>query len=464
MRLPPLLCLALCGVLPCAPSRGQTAVQSPGPGVSPSAAANADTHEQETLLGTMWGLRPAMAANGISLTLTDTSEALGNPTGGLRQQGVFEGAGFASLAFDSGKAGLWDGFSALVSTWEVYGRGLTANAVGNLHTISSAEADRALVLFELWAEQATPDGRVSLRVGQQGADQEFLVDQYGGLFVNAHYGFPNLPSTDLPSGGPDYPLATPAVRLKLLPSDNVTVLLALFNGDPIPAGPGDDAQLREGGGTSFRTNGGALWLAEAQWARNQGSNASGLPGTFKIGGWYHSGFFADQRLDASGRSLADPASDGQPLLRHGDFSVYALADQVLARPQGGEIDGFLRIMGAPADRNLIEFSMDGGVSWKGMLPGRGDDVVGIGLEWARVGDQASKLDGDIGRLSHEPYPVRRWEAVLELTYQAAIKSWWQLQPDIQYVIRTGGGIPTLTDPTERAGEALVLGLRRTATI
>ena len=256
------------------------------------------------------------------------------------------------------------------------------------------------------------------------------------------------------------------MRLKLLPSDSVTLLLALFNGDPVPPGTPNDPQANEGGGTAFRTNGGALWFAEAQWARNQGKDAAGLPGTFKIGAWYHSGYFADQRIGADGLSLADPLSNGQPLLRHGDYSVYALADQTLWRPAGatdGGINCFVRFMGAPADRNLVEFSFDGGVTWKGIVPSRGDDTAGLGLEWARVGDEASKLDGDIARFSGEPYPVRRWEAVLEWTYQAQIRAWWQLQPDIQYVVRPGGGIAELDDPAQRAGDALVLGLRSIVT-
>ena len=212
MRLPHLTLLAVLGMLACAPALGQ----NPAPGSPPQAseanaapAADTGTNYDGNLLGGMAGLRPVIAADGLTLNLTDTSEELGNPTGGLRQEGVFEGFGFASLSLDGGKAGLWNGFSAQVSAWEIYGRGLTANALGNLHTISNVEADRALLLFELWAEQATPDGRASLRVGQQAADQEFIVDQNATLFMNAHYGFPDLPSNDLPSGGPAYPLGYP---------------------------------------------------------------------------------------------------------------------------------------------------------------------------------------------------------------------------------------------------------------
>jgi carbohydrate-selective porin OprB len=34
--------------------------------------------------------------------------------------------------------------------------------------------------------------------------------------------------------------------------------------------------------------------------------------------------------------------------------------------------------------------------------------------------------------------VRNSEAVIELMYQAQLKPWWMLQPDLQYVINPGG--------------------------
>jgi porin len=30
--------------------------------------------------------------------------------------------------------------------------------------------------------------------------------------------------------------------------------------------------------------------------------------------------------------------------------------------------------------------------------------------------------------------------VIEMTYQAQLKPWWVLQPDLQYVINPGGGV------------------------
>ena len=77
-------------------------------------------------------------------------------------------------------------------------------------------------------------------------------------------------------------------------------------------------------------------------------------------------------------------------------------------------------MGAPGDRNLVNFYVDVGVTYKRLIPGRTSDTVGLGFALARIGDTAAKLDSDTARFTGGAYPVRRHESVLELTYQAQI--------------------------------------------
>ena len=53
---------------------------------------------------------------------------------------------------------------------------------------------------------------------------------------------------------------------------------------------------------------------------------SGLPGTYKIGFWYDTGAFPDQALGTDGLSLADPNSNGNPIMHHGNYSLYAVME------------------------------------------------------------------------------------------------------------------------------------------
>ena len=195
---------------------------------------------------------------------------------------------------------------------------------------------------------------------------------------------------------------------------------------------------------------------------NQGKDARGLPGAYRIGTWYHtSARFADQQFDDNGLSLANPQSNGIPLEHASDGGVYGVIDQMLYRVPGTEdqgLSGFFRAGGVPQDRNLINFYADGGLLYKGLVPHRPDDKIGIATAVARIGDNARGLDADIRFFTGNPfYPVRSSEAVIELMYQAQLKRWWMLQPDLQYVINPGGGV--LDSDGSLRKNALVVGVR-----
>jgi len=49
-------------------------------------------------------------------------------------------------------------------------------------------------------------------------------------------------------------------------------------------------------------------------------------GTYKIGAWFHSGRFADQRFDTAGQSLASPLSSRRPRSCGGMESNSGLGD------------------------------------------------------------------------------------------------------------------------------------------
>ena len=312
-------------------------------------------------------------------------------------------------------------------------------------------------------EQLFFGGVLSLRAGQIAADDEFFVSQYASNFINATFGWPAILSADLPSGGPAYPLATPGARLKYAVSNQLSVQGAVFNGDPAGAGSGDP-QARDPSGTSFRVNDGALAILEASFATNQDIPSAGLPATYKLGVWYHSGSFSDQRFDNSGQSLAAPTSTGVAELHSGDYGVYGVVDRMLWHKDGTADQGlgaFLRLGAAPPDRNLVSFYGDIGLSLKGPFAARGDDVVGIALAEARISEAAHALDADMQRLAGSANPIRDGETSIEVTYRYQASLWWALQPDLQFVIHPGGGAAPLGNPSSpsRISDAVIFGIR-----
>ena len=282
--------------------------------------------------------------------------------------------------------------------------------------------------------------------------------------INGTFGWAGILGANMLSGGPAYPLATPGVRVAVKPTDQITAL------------PRCSPAIRPAPiATTFRRPAiatappSALPAARCGWANCntrsiRSKNAEGLPGVYKLGGWYATTDFADQHygLDGAGMvvSLANPAAAG-PLNHRGDWGIYGIADQMVWRADKTSLNLFLRGGFAPSDRNLISFYADGGFGIKGPFAGRADDVLTFGVAYAKISKDAAALDQDTLALNGPPYPIRDEEVVFEASYQAQIAPWWTVQPDLQYIVHPGGNVPDPNNPNMTVGNAFVAGVRST---
>ncbi len=266
------------------PTPGQIGNPPPPEGSAPGeggSVAQLFGPSRTNLLGDMFGLRTTLGNYGISLGLQETSEVLGNVSGGLRRAVAYDGLTSMSMGLDTQKAFGWEGGTFNISALQIRGHNLSAETLLNLQNASSIEATPATRLWELWYQQTFLGGRMDIKIGQQAIDQEFINSAYGGIFLNTAMGWPVLPSSDLYAGGPTYPLSSLGVRFRARPSASVTVLAGVFNDNP-PGGPfNNDLQVRgaEQSGTRFNLNTGALFIAEIQYAVNppaEGEQASGM--------------------------------------------------------------------------------------------------------------------------------------------------------------------------------------------
>lgn len=437
-------------------------------------SADSDIWTRSTLLGDPGGWRGELGADGVSLGVQDTETLLGNVAGGVKQGATMQGLTTATLQIDTGKAFGVAGGTLNASALQIHGRSLSPFYLDDLQTANGTEADDATRLWELWYDQSFARGAADLKLGQQSIDQEFIVSTYSAVFVNTMAGWPLVPSADLYAGGPAYPLSSLGARLRAKPTADATVLFGVFDDNP-PGGPfADDPQSSDAGGTRFNTTTGALVIAEFQYAVNRpavgdmvySGDQPGLPGTYKIGFWFDTGRFPDQAYDTEGNSLASAASNGMPAGHLHNDGVYAVMDQTVWRPAPGSarsLNLFARVMGAPGDRNLVSFAFNGGVVLTAPLPGRDSDSAGIDVGVGKVSSGAAAYDRALGFATGTAYPVRGVETLIEITYQFQLAPWWLIQPDVQYVVNPGGGVPDHADPTRRLRNELVVGVRTAVT-
>lgn len=325
-------------------------------------------------------------------------------------------------------AGISSGI-AHISIVDIHGVGLSSHFVRNLATVSGIEAEPAIRLNQAWIEVGL--GRKGrLRLGKFPAAQSFMLSDTAALFVNATFGWPMSFATDLPSGGPSWPLAAPGAMITMPLSDRFSLSGAVFAGDPAGNGTGDP-QRRDGHGFhAFDFAGRPFVIGEAA--------ATFGPSTWKVGGWFHFGRFARP-------GLTEEAAANRT---RGDWAAYGVVDLPLigSADRPGQLHAFARFTLSPADRNPIDLYVDAGVTLTGPSRGRPDDAVGLAISYGRL----------TGRLTAARPPQGEW--VAEFSYRAALTPKLSVQPNVQLVVDPID--PTTLGDKEigRRPLAMVLGL------
>jgi porin len=356
-------------------------------------------------------------------------EVLGNPTGGESQGAIYEGYVKLGLGVNLDRALGWEGASLYANVLYPHGASLTQNFVHDLNVISNIDGYDSVRLYKLFFQKNFAEGRFSFRVGQMAADKEFFTIDTAGVFFNSAFGTPAVFGLNIT--GPIFPVSAPGVRLRWDPSPAFSLRTAVFSGDVgRPSENQHETRIR------LHKTDGALALVEAAYKTHQSKGDEGLPTTFKLGGFYDSKWFDNDRGD--GRE-------------HGNAGGYFVVDQQVyhMKDSGDTPRGlamYSRLGLAPRDRNLVNFEYEGGLNYVGLLPQRPKDIAGLGVVYTHVSDDIQPPPSDA------PAPGSH-ESVLEATYLAPINDQCTLQPDIQYIMHPGA------NALHR--NALVLGLRFT---
>ncbi len=423
--------------------------------------------EQDTFSGDWNGARSALADSGLQFTLQYIGEGFGVASGGVNRRTSYEGRLEFSADANLEKFMGWRGASAHVTTYSIHNSGHNvAENVGSISDPSNIDATPTTRLFTGWFQQDF-NSLLSVRLGQLAADDEFFTSETAGGLINGTFGWGDIFAANMTNGGPAYPLAAPGARLQVNPTPETSVLVGVFSGDPVgkPCNL-DDPQLCNPHGTNFSIFGGALWIGEMQYKVNQGEHAVGLPGVYKLGGWYATAKYPDQQfgIDGTGAVVSlgvDPTAD--PIQHKGDWGIYAIADQMVWRAGDRSMNLFVRTGFSPSDRNLLSWYIDGGAGFKGLIPGRPADVLTFGVAYAKISGDAAAADQDALAFNGPPGFIRNYEMVFEVNYAYQVAPWWVIKPDFQYIIHPGGNVADPDDSNAAVKDAAIFGVRSTFT-
>lgn len=365
-------------------------------------------------------LRDGAVSSGIHPFAIYTGEFFGNVHGGIERGGVWAGVLDFGVEIDMGVfAGIEGGALFLAGEW-IEGEDPTEKLVGDFNAVSNIAAFDTVRFLQGWYGQTFGE-TWSLRAGMLALDDEFMVSDSAGLFLNSAFG--PLPTQSANVGAPVWPLSAPGAFVRYEATRGSFVQFGLYDGDA-----GEESVNDDGLRISLDKSDGAMAMLEG------GLVLSFLeqPGACKAGAYYHSGDFEDFTSGGT---------------ENGTYSLYFVVDQALWQAGEGRLASFWRAgWSPPEDRTVVTFYTDFGFNWEG-LPGRPADTAGLAYSYTDFGNDylsALRAGGD---------PVSTRESVLELTYRAALTPWWTVQPDVQWVF----------DPHESRDDALVLAVRTQVT-
>lgn len=334
----------------------------------------------------------------------------------------------------------WEAATAYIHVLDDRGAGINARHLGSLMGVTNIEVPVPTTrLFHVWVQKTWLDEQWSVLAGLYPIDSEFSVMDSAAALLHPAYGA----SADLAlTRGPSiFNNSAFGLRVKWQsPLRTWYAMGALLDGMP------GDPDRPKGTHVRFKHGDGSFVIAELGWMPLELGHvfeptgpAHVLPtpelrehekyegySKYAIGAWRYSNKMDDTYdLDAA----------GLPEKRR-SWGAYLLAERTLlslGEEPGRHLSAFVRHAFTDGDSTPIRAQLNLGVSLRGLLEGRGDDVLALAWTQARLADKyraARWRDAGIASTRHE--------SAVELTYRAQVTPWLAVQPDLQWIRHPGG--------------------------
>jgi porin len=406
------------------------------PGVA--RAQNLRKLANETELSGDWGgARTRLEDLGIKIAFEYWTNLAGNPVGGERQGFTYTDSLNLSIDFDFQKLFSWRGGALHFTFTNRDGSSLSQNDIGNIFTVQQIYGPTETYrLTQLTIEQSFDGGVFDVVAGRYPASDFATSPLYCVFMNNGFCGYPGGIAQNLDM--PYFPVPSWAGRVRWKPSPEFLAQVGAFEVNPTLASThGFDWSTSGSTGTAIV---GELWYV-------RGGDAPGLPGHYKLGGWYQTQ--SASTASAATRPAAEPGSPAtfsRAVASSVDAKAgfYALFDQAVTvtMPQlpfirgAAEVPVGVTVLGgvswAQGPNTVNDGAAFGGVILHDLIPSRPFDTQGFAATWV-----------------NRTVPGQTYELVLEWNFGIEVTRWFRFQPDVQWIIRPGA--------TGQIPNALVLG-------
>lgn len=404
-----------------------------------ASAARADDeppdYAADTLTGDWDGKRTRLFDKGLDVGLSYRLETFRNTSGGLSRGGASTGLTDLKLQFDLDKLLGWEDTRAFISLFNHSLGRINAAHVGSLTGVTNTETlENSTKLFRFWVEREFTEQRLAVMAGLIPLDDEFLSMPSAGTIIHPTAG----PQSDIAvtRGLGVYNNAALGFRFKTWSEDQTRYAMVAVLDRP----DGDTNNFQRGRLQLDRIPG-ALVIGEVGLTPLAAAKDKGGQENFDktaAGVW---------RYTRAEDHLTELDPSGNPV-KVVSWGWYALTEKTLHKSTEGQartLTGFVRYSGSDGRSTAIPRSLNAGLRWKGLLPGREDDVTAVMMGLHRLGQnwqQRNRQDGLV--------PVQS-ENVFEINHLVAVSKGVTAQPMLQWITHPGG--------LQEAKTAKVIGLR-----
>lgn len=327
-----------------------------------------------------------------------------------KKKSVYLGNIDAKLTVDGARAFQWPGSTFFIYVLNNNG-GRPNGVVRTAQGVDNIEVETATTkLYQAWYQQQFFGERASALLGLYDLNSEFYVNDASAPFIHPAFGIGSEFAQTGVNGPSIFPVTSFGARFRLDITPQIYWLWAVLDGVP------GDPDKPHGTHVEFGKDDGWLLATELGIKSDDGKLGLGI--------WHYTERFDD---------LIDTDAAGNPVRRLNQ-GFYLIAERQLTRAAEDSARGlraFVRLGVASPDINQFENAVQIGVTYQGLFPGRGDDIVGFGIARERNGDKFRQVALAAG----EAAPT--YEDAYEFTYRAKLANWLVIQPDVQYVRNHG---------------------------
>jgi porin len=343
----------------------------------------------------------------VTIRLEYTGEISDNAAGGLRDGASYMNNVLAQLHLDAAQVFGWTGGSFVAEGFYENATSLDTQYVGAIQDPSVIDTSGVAVFRVYQAYYKQNFGDTNVLLGIYDAQTEFGSTKPMDIFFNGAYAWTTTLDQSGLNGPSSYPSTSFGLRVRQKFGPYWRIQAAVLDGEP------DSAKDPRATAVNFNKTNGALLIGEVDYLPSR---------TAKImaGFWDYTGAFP---------AIDETATNGLPRQVFGSAGGYVGgATRLYSLSPHRGLDVFATFGFADGTRQIVDRSLNAGLTFTGPFDDRPNDKFGIAVGTAHAGDayrHAQIASND---------PVNSYETNFEMTYRAQINGWLTIQPDVQYWI------------------------------